>query len=227
LLSTWTAASDESTVAQSTGGGWELKAFVGYERVAEQFEAPVSDYARIHFLGGYDGMIAGVSGGYRPLQWLVLNGLFRYSFGIGSASLDYLECPNVGCRELRTFQAVWAHGVERERHDIELGLGIKALWPFEFWVNPLIDISFGLSVLYDDWFSNGSWDHFWVEGLGFFVNAGVGADFHLSRQWHLGVMVNGSYRIYPDLTWDAEYISGGMETDGLGLGASLNLSWIH
>jgi TolB-like protein len=146
------------------------------------------------------------SGGYCFFDWLSLGVHLGYLDGSGDG---YYKGYN--CADACSFE--WEGGLHRTRWAVELGGEIRAAWPLDFWIEPVASLTMGFNWMFDD-----TPESFWpndlasgtieVQCTGFFLDAGVGADFYLYSHWRVGLMLYYLFRNYGRIEGDGYWMEG-------------------
>jgi len=148
-----------------------------------------------------------VSGGYYFFDWLSVGAMLGFLKGSGDGWYQGYDCSGDSC----TFE--WEGDLRRTRWAIELGVDARLSWPFDFWIEPVVDVVMGFNWMFED--TPGSY----VPGdlssgtielgcSGFFLDAGLGADIYLYSHWRVGVMFYYTLRTYGNIEGDGYRMQG-------------------
>jgi len=148
-----------------------------------------------------------VSGGYYFFDWLSVGALLGFLKGSGDGWYESYNCDSSPCTK------EWEGELRRTRWAIELGVDVRASWPFDFWIEPVVDVVMGFNWMYDD-----TPDSYLPDALtsgtielgcsGFFLDAGLGADIYLYSHWRVGAMFYYTLRTYGNIDGDGYRMQG-------------------
>ena len=149
-----------------------------------------------------------VSGGYYFFDWLSVGVMLGYLKGSGDGWYEGYDCSDSPC----TFE--WEGDLRRTRWAVELGVDARLSWPFDFWIEPVVDVVLGFNWMYED-----TPDSYLPDALasgaielgcsGFFLDAGLGADIYLYSHWRVGIMFYYMLRSYGNIEGDGYRMQGG------------------
>jgi TolB-like protein len=148
-----------------------------------------------------------VSGGYYLLDWLSIGAMVGFLKGSGEGWYQDYDCGSDPC----TLE--WEGDLRRTRWAIEVGVDVRASWPFNFWIEPVVDLVMGFNWMYDD-----TPQSYWPDALasgtnelgcsGFFIDAGLGVDIYLYSHWRVGAMFYYLFRSYGIIEGDGYRMQG-------------------
>jgi len=148
-----------------------------------------------------------VSGGYYFFDWLSVGAMLGFLKGSGEGWYQDYSCDADPCT------LNWEGDLRRTRWAIELGVDARFSWPFDFWIEPVVDVVMGFNWMYDDTpesyypddLTNGTIE---LGCSGFFLDAGLGADIYLYSHWRVGVMFYYLLRTYGNIEGDGYRMQG-------------------
>lgn len=147
------------------------------------------------------------SGGYYLFDWLSIGARLAYLKGSGEGWYQDYNCDSNPCT-LRH-----EDDLRRTRWAIELGVDVRASWPFDFWIEPVVNVVMGFNWMYDD--TPGSYvPDAMADGTielgcsGFFIDAGLGADIYLYSHWRVGAIFYYAFRSYGNIEGDGYRMQG-------------------
>lgn len=148
-----------------------------------------------------------ISGGYYLFDWLSIGPRLGYLTGSGEGGYEEYICSGDTCTP------GWDGDLKRTRWAIDLGVSVRAAWPFDFWIEPVVDVTLGYNWMFDD-----TPESFWPEEMnsgtielqcsGFILDAGIGADFYLYSHWRVGLMFYYLLRSYGNIEGDGYRMQG-------------------
>lgn len=149
-----------------------------------------------------------VSGGYYLFDWLSIGPRLGFLKGSGEGFYQEYNCNATSCTE-----GDFADDLRRTRWAIELGVEVRAAWPFDFWIEPVADVTMGFNWMFDD-----TPESFWPGDLqdgtielscsGFFLDAGLGVDFYVYSHLRVGIMFYYLLRSYGIIEGDGYRMQG-------------------
>ncbi|MFC1654316.1 hypothetical protein ACFL2F_00815 [Myxococcota bacterium] len=149
----------------------------------------------------------GASGGYYLFDWLSIGPRVTYLKGSGEGFYQDYNCDAEPC----TLE--FEDDLRRTRWAVELGVSARAAWPFDFWIEPVVDVTMGFNWMFDDtpqsyWpdaLSSGTIE---LECSGFYIDAGLGVDLYLYSRWRVGAMFYYAFRSYGNIEGDGYRMQG-------------------
>jgi hypothetical protein len=147
------------------------------------------------------------SGGYYLLDWLSIGPRVAYLKGSGEGFYQDYNCDAAPC----TLE--FEDDLRRTRWAVELGVDVRAAWPFDFWIEPVASVTMGFNWMFDD-----TPQSYWPDALdsgtielgcsGFYLDAGLGVDLYLYSLWRVGAMFYYSFRSYGNIEGDGYRMQG-------------------
>ena len=190
-------------VSAYTGGGMFPETFVtSGDEIDEQSDGALwaLDSERQVFKGA-------ISGGYYLLDWLSIGPRVAYLKGSGDGYYHEYICDNSACT------SGWDGDLKRTRWAIELGVDVRASWPFDFWIEPVASVTMGFNWMFDD-----TPQSYWPDALGsgtielgcsgFYLDAGLGVDLYMYSHWRVGAMFYYAFRSYGNIEGDGYRMQG-------------------
>jgi len=149
-----------------------------------------------------------ISGGYYMFDWLSVGAMLGFLKGSGEGFYQEYNCSDSTCTP-----GDFNDDLRRTRWAIELGVQVRAAWPFDFWIEPVADVTMGFNWMFDD-----TPESFWPDNLedgtielactGFFLDAGLGVDLYLYSHWRVGAMFYYMFRSYGSIEGDGYRLRG-------------------